>query len=243
MANEEAPNEKILDKIRKLLALSTSSNEYEAALAASKAQELLLKYNLEMSQLKQDVGDEIERWNFRTPFRDSWLSYLMGAVASANLCRVVQGGGWKTGRREWENGPFTAGERVREFYLFGKKPNLEVTEFMYEYLAAEIDRLTPRKGAKYVSSFRIGAVTTIDKRLKEELKTFQSTEETRALIVVSDAALAVKVKEAFPKLTKGKGASITDYAGYLDGQAAGKSIQFRQGVSGKNPAGQALLGG
>lgn len=239
--SEELPSDKILDRIRRLLALSTSSNEFEAALAASKAQDLLLKYNLEMSQIKQDRGDEVERWNFQTPLFDVWLGPLMNAVATANLCRVVQGKSYMPGHRNGND--FVPGRDMREFYLFGKRPNLEVTEFMYAYLAAEIDRLTPKgKGVKYKTSFRIGAVNTVAERLRQELKNFQSSEETRALIVVSDTALAEKVREAFPKLSKGRSVNVGDYGAYMDGKAAGKSIQFRQGVSGKNPAGQGLLG-
>lgn len=236
------PDDKILDRIRRLLALSTSANEFEASLAASRAQDLLLKYNLEMSQITQPVEDEIERWNFQTPIIEGWLSHLMNGVARCNLCRVVQDKGYKEGERKGNE--FIPGKEMREFYLFGKKPNLEVTEFMYAYLAAEIDRLTPKgKSAKYKTSFRMGAVIIINERMREELKNFQSTEETRALILVSDTAVSAKVNEAFPKLRNGRSTSIEDFGAYKDGQAAGKTIQFRQGVSGKNAAGQVLIGG
>lgn len=199
----------------------------------------MLKYNLEMSQIKQEKEDEVERWNFQTPLIEGWLSSLMASVAANNLCRVVQGKAYREGHREGNE--FKAGKQVREFYLFGKKPNLEVAEFMYTYLAAEIDRLTPHgKNEKYVRGFRMGAVAEVDKRMRKELTTFQSTEETRALIVVSDQALEAKVKEHFPKL-RSSHTSISDYGAFMDGKAAGKTIQFRQGVGGKNSAGQALL--
>ena len=41
--------EKLLEKIRQLLALATSSNEFEAAAAAAKASELLMKHRIDMS--------------------------------------------------------------------------------------------------------------------------------------------------------------------------------------------------
>lgn len=238
----EQPPEKVLDLIRKLLALSTSSNENEAALAASKAQALLLKYNLEMSQIKQEAGEEVERWDFQTPLFDNWLGSLMVAVANANLCRVVVGKGYKEGERI--GSVFKPGQEAREFYLFGKKPNLEVVEFMYTYLAGEIDRLTPPKmPKKWVASFRLGAVTCISKRLREELNSFQSTPETKALVLVSDKAVSTRVEKDFPKLHY-KTINVADRGAYLDGQIAGRSIQFRQGVAAQsNVAGQALLGG
>lgn len=239
----EQPPKKILELIRRLLALSTSSNEHEAAAAASKAQELLLKYNLEMSHIPQDKGDEVERWDFLSPHTDQWLDFLINAVCSANLCRVVKGYEWRDGTRDGNR--WIAGTKMRKFYLFGKKPNLEVAEFMYAYLAGEIDRLTPKKQKKaWINSFRLGAVTIISKRLREELQTFQSTEETKALVVVSDQALSTAVKKDFPKLYSGRGMSVSDYGAYNDGQAAGKTVQFRQGINGgsANAAGQALIG-
>lgn len=45
---------RISEKIRRLLALSTSENPHEAALAAAKAQELLHRYNLEVSDIKAE---------------------------------------------------------------------------------------------------------------------------------------------------------------------------------------------
>ncbi len=44
-------DQKVLEKIQKLLALTSSSNEHEARLAAERASELLTKYNLTASQL------------------------------------------------------------------------------------------------------------------------------------------------------------------------------------------------
>ena len=47
----------ILARIRKLLALSTSPNEAEAALAASRAQELLLRHNLDIGVVQQTADE------------------------------------------------------------------------------------------------------------------------------------------------------------------------------------------
>lgn len=236
---EAKPPEKILELIRKLLALSTSSNENEAAAAAAKAQELLLKYNLEMSHVQSKEDDGVTRQNFETPYFDGWLSFLMNSIASTHMCSVVQGKGWKNGYRN--GAAFIPGKEVREFYIFGKAANIEVVEYLYEYLAGEIDRLTPKgKPARYVTGFRNGAVSTIYKRLKDELKAFQGTPETTSLIVVNDAAVQARVKVDFPKLGKGRSSKV-DLYGYLDGKAAGESIALRKGVGSTNSAGQSLL--
>lgn len=236
----EQPPEKVLDLIRRLLALSTSSNEHEAGLAAAKAQELLLKHNLEMSQIHQEEGNEVERWDFKTSVIEPWLDLLCSAVSRANLCRVVKGYNYAEGTRIGNT--FIPGRKYREYNIFGRRPNLEVTEFMYCYLADEIDRLTPKKkGVRYKNDFRIGAVNTINTRMQEELKTFQNSTETRALIVTDTALVDSAVKDAFPKLYAGRKITVGNTGGYQDGQAAGKSIQFRQGVANRSPVGQGLL--
>ena len=51
MSNLAEKKKRIIDKIRKLLRLSRSSNEHEAAAAAAKAQELLSEYNLSLDSM------------------------------------------------------------------------------------------------------------------------------------------------------------------------------------------------
>jgi hypothetical protein len=48
----------IIEKIQKLLALATSDNENEAQMAAKRAQELLLKYNLKLTDVELEEGEE-----------------------------------------------------------------------------------------------------------------------------------------------------------------------------------------
>ena len=49
-------DQNLLEKISKLLALTSSPNEHEAALAAEKAAELLAKHNLSVADLGQDLS-------------------------------------------------------------------------------------------------------------------------------------------------------------------------------------------
>lgn len=238
--NGEQPPEKVLDLVRKLLALSTSSNENEAAVAASKAQALLLKYNLEASQIGtgRDEASEVERQNYSFEYQQSWLDSLLHGIAKTNLCRVVKSSEYRTGQQVGNR--WVPGKNYRLFYMFGKRPNMEVVEYMFSYLAEEIERLTPKgQGARYNQSFRLGAVATVYNRLQAELQAFQVTPETTALVVTNDQALEKRINEDFPRLTHSK-AHAKDTWAYNEGRAAGNSIQFRKGVA-ANAAGQALL--
>lgn len=78
--------ERIIEKVRKLLALSNSSNEHEAALAAAHAQRLLAEHNLAMSELevKEEGAGEAELLVAKTVAK--WLSSLFATVANAFDC-------------------------------------------------------------------------------------------------------------------------------------------------------------
>jgi len=77
---------RVIEKVRKLLALSTSSNQHEAALAAAHAQRLLAEHNLTMSELEvreEGAGEVILEVAKTVP---KWLSALFATVANGFDC-------------------------------------------------------------------------------------------------------------------------------------------------------------
>ena len=80
----EADN-KIIDKIEKLIALSNSDNENEAKAAMLKAQELMAKYEIEMSQINPDKAKERPVVSYTSPsFRDDWVVDLGCLIAGTH---------------------------------------------------------------------------------------------------------------------------------------------------------------
>ena len=73
------------DKIRKLLALSSSSNEHEAALALQKAQELALKAGISISDIGEDNKDVIESKIEEGTFDVSPLRRNLAAVLASHF--------------------------------------------------------------------------------------------------------------------------------------------------------------
>ena len=81
--------ERVIEKVRKLLALSGSSNEHEAALAAAHAQRLLAEHNLAMSELEvreEGAGEVVIEVARTVP---KWLSSLFASVAGGFDCFPV----------------------------------------------------------------------------------------------------------------------------------------------------------
>jgi hypothetical protein len=123
----------LIDKIRKLHALSQdASNEAEAALAASRVQELVAKHNLDLGEvlLKGDPGLSMEageRHN-RIPSHATVLAFACDGMFDVRHFFV--------GRRHW-------GWR---FTFIGLKANVEAAVVTYEYLIESTEALV--RGAK-----------------------------------------------------------------------------------------------
>jgi len=81
--------ERVIERVRKLLALSNSSNEHEAALAAAHAQRLLAEHNLAISELemREEGAGEAELYVAKTV--PKWLSSLFAVVANAFDCMAI----------------------------------------------------------------------------------------------------------------------------------------------------------
>lgn len=81
--------ENIEEKIKKLLRLAKSDNEYEAKLAIVRARELMAKYKLEVEEFddddKQEVVDVVTDWYF-TDYKDGYRHYLADALAENYCC-------------------------------------------------------------------------------------------------------------------------------------------------------------
>lgn len=179
----------VMEKAAKLLRLSKSDNPNEAALAASKAQELIDRYKLNMSDVNLDGAAVVES---NEPIMDfghdpltndnqiqRWKAYLSMGIAKVNQCKVIC--------------------RGKDLCLIGRPSDVQVCRYTFSWLVAEIERLANRDclgcGRNFFNNFRIGAVETINRRLKEQQEKTIQTVKCEAL-AVSTYALAVVTKNA-----------------------------------------------
>lgn len=82
-------DEKVIDKIRKLLALSGNNpNEHEREQAMQRALEMLAKHNLTMSDVGP-IGRDKPQLHLTDIHSDRWRMILCSAVAELYYCRVL----------------------------------------------------------------------------------------------------------------------------------------------------------
>lgn len=222
--------QKIIERIQKLLALSgNNTNENEAASALAKAQALLQEYNLEMAEVQKRTGKKssYERLQFASESRDEWRRQLMGIVAKHCFCKAL----------------FYRLRDKNETVLIGEKQNIEATRMMYAFIERQLLFLAEKgleqykrrissatHGRMWKMNFFDGAVAIIRERLEEEQRHFEArANECTSLIVLKDKELATAIKTFYPKVGKhtySHRASNSD--GYAEGQQAGKNVQLRQ---------------
>lgn len=160
-------HDKILDKIRKVMALSNSPNEHEAALAASMAQELLARYNIDISQVNDDnernkKPDITRDSSHKSSSKPQWR-YLRDICAQMYFCKYY----------------FikTIGNQEYSCYV-GEPHNIEVAKLMSEYLIEAIKRLAKegrknypmKERANYWHSFTTAASHRLYWRIKERIE-------------------------------------------------------------------------
>lgn len=117
--------EKVIDKIRKLLALATSSNENEAQSAMLMAQKLMAQHNIEMSQVEDAPIDHevIEEEADKKRHRTKWKRSLADVCANNFNCDI-----------------FFRGHGSYATIFVGKKESIEICKTVYNAAVMFIDK-------------------------------------------------------------------------------------------------------
>jgi hypothetical protein len=232
---EKVDLQKILDKAQKLKTLSErAGTPEEAANAASKLQGMLLRYNLTLQAVEENVQPEYNKEDFElneNRNHKGWAASLYHGIGKANQCETI----------------FFPG--TAKMSIVGRKHNIEMVNYLYGYLINQIKGLAERATAgqyegqaRYRRAFCIGAVSTVRKRLREEVDAVVSEQPSYGALVSTEKALVLKeFKTQFPRTRKGSGSSYSSGSGFSDGREAGKGIGIRGGI-GTSVRGVALLG-
>ena len=182
MTEQRKPDEKIIERLRKLLALAKDkgANEHEASLAMQRAQDIMTEYNLTVSEVGGASGGGVKRE--KSVVRGAmyeWQRKLMAAIAEINFCfhRVTQTFEWneKTMRRRKRN--------VHE--LIGSEANVMACRVMFEYLYETIERLLPVENnaerlSRWAVSWREGCADRLRERLEERKRALEEESRKKA---------------------------------------------------------------
>lgn len=228
---------KILDKIRKLLALSKSPNENEAAVALAMAQELMLRYNIDNIDLEQESTEDIIEIDFKISHQAEESSlrfvYWLGKAFFVKPILIKRNIGQDKIKFE------------RYIRFIGKQADVAVTTYVFSYMMTILDN----KGKEYTKKIKIrkdydfGFVTAVCEKLEkiEEDKrnsTIFNVNEAKnesALILSSRSLIESFIKEKYgDKINDGKQQEIEfDLDAFRDGYVEGEKHGIFVGVETK----------
>lgn len=223
---------RVLEKVRKLLALANSNaNVNEAAAAAARAQELLFQHKLSMADIEISGGEveAVGKLNVdeETALQLKWKQQLMGALALGCYCKVI------TAQARGANG-----QKIARMILVGKPADTQTVAYLYEYARKEIDRLcaiqTAGLGFAFANSFRLGACSAIwdamkAKRAEQEKPAANTSETALVLIKRGDAEIEKFIAKSFSNLRKGPAVRASRVDAFGAGVEAGRSIDLNGG--------------
>lgn len=213
----------ILERIRKLLMLTTSNHQGEVENATLKAQELMLKYNISLIQLEEDspqipslgeVSHEeiIQELSHR---KHAWKGILVGVLTGAFLCSGLQS----------QNG----------FVIVGTEPNRAIVITLYEWLVDLLPKIVRQEYRRYQeeggmysrrlwsNSFYLGCIYSIRDKLKAQS---EEMDQGTGLVLYSQKELSSYVEDNF-RIGKGK-KGLANFAqrGYEKGYETGKGLDL-----------------
>lgn len=241
--------EEIVEKVKKLLKLSGSSNTNEAASAAAKAQELMDRFEIEIAALQSEspkdtiIKENIEEHNdFEQGGRiERWRGFILNALCKTNHCSTY------ILREKYEK---------TSFRVIGRKTDIQTVRYMYNSLIQVVEDLSFHyrgSGRKFIASYKAGAASAIANKIiisKEQTKAMvyqeASQQGTQALMRVDNAMAILKQKDFEMeeylrnlnlnlKRTQARISNSSGFStGYQDGQGVNIGNNSRQLHAGKN---------
>lgn len=233
VAGADAPVDRVLDKIRKLLALAGSGNQHEAELAMRTAHELMLRHNIDGAAGQRDyqvrhVGDPTAR-------RSAAEGMIAVILAEYFFVKVLQIPVYLP----------ALGKKGHVYELTGTAPNLDMAEHVFEFLRATAERLwqANRADARVKSGhdrarYQAGVIQGFHDKLAAERTELRGT----GLVWIGDADLDDFHHRRNPRIVKKSRRFRADGA-HAAGREAGRRIVLSKPITrGPSGGGPKLLG-
>lgn len=211
----------ILEKIKKLMALADSDNTHEAHLATLKANQLLLKHQLEFYESSSDEEFFVKQILFfkRSNGKIRAIAKILQSFFVAPIINHGRSGMW--------------------LEVTGSRTHVEVADYVAKYLDHHLEYLwkqikknhTFNKGSRSKNSFMEGVAKGYDQKMKMSLDELTTTDQT-ALIKI-DQDLDRKLELAYGKLSRKSRRGFIDKLGQSLGIQQGHELSIRPGLQEK----------
>ena len=221
-ASAGAAIDRVLERVRKLLALAASSNQHEAEIAMRRAHELMLRHNIEAAAARESsqfevrhVGDPLKRVS-RVELD------IVNVLASFFFVEVIRIPTYVV----------RAGARGNVFELHGTHANVEMAVHVYEFLLATAARLWDenRRDARVTSgrdrlAYMAGVIRGFHDKLVGERVQLRGT----GLVWRGDKRLEEFYRARYPRVTRRRRTERISGA-HQAGREAGRQIVLNRPI-------------
>lgn len=220
---EEVANP-LIEKVKKLMSLASSSNEHEASLAATKVRELYLKYNLEQADLghKSDVSHIlISTGKNRLSLIEKKIIAMLVEFYFVQVIVV----------HEFDAKTL---EHYQALEVIGLKENTLMAEYVFHFLL--------RACKSYAgTSVKLGLLDGFAQKLKGQVVNHLPQE--KALMIRAEAELEDYVRDYFPRLRSLRSSSRQiSSSDYNHGVSQGQKLTLNKPISEKRTGSVKLIG-
>lgn len=216
-------HDKILDKIKKCMALSSSSNEHEAAVALRQAQKLMELHGISAIDVKASQAEE-KLAKASAKIRPSgWENLLAHSIANAFGCQLLF-------HRNWAGGHWS---------YIGCGPAPEIAQYAFTVLLRQIKKAraehiqTALKRCKSATKTRRadlfcdGWVRAVGRAISALAENAQHSEAIKAYMAVRYPDLEELETQ---NRNENKKLSDRDWSDYLAGTEQGRAVQLNHGM-------------
>ncbi len=249
---EEAPaatasGRRMLERVRKLLALAGSDNEHEAALAMQRAGELMARHNLDLARADEAAGYRHLVIDTRQKIMPSYRRAIGSILRDFFYVQVVCGSLYDP----------LADQSHRTIELLGRIENVPVAEHCYRFLEERLLALWQENRHRYRgnartarNSYFLGLLRGFSERLAAmqvsrspaAAGTFQATTSQVVPAMEVDPGLQRFVHQRFPRLSRRSGRRVRiNGDAYGDAVATGRSLVLHGAVTGQDRKSGGLL--
>ena len=218
----EAGADRVLDRIRKLLALAGSPNQHEAEIAMRKAHELMLRHNVEATAARVDRNYEVRHLgdpHKRGTRVDSEIAGLLSEFFFVKVIRV----------------PVYLprhGKSGKVYEIAGTRANVEMASHVYAFLLGTAERLwnENRHDARVRNghdrlAYQSGVVGGFREKLLSERRGLQET----GLVWVGDGDLDAFYHRRHPRITT-RHHRVRFNSAHAAGREAGRTVVLHKPV-------------
>ena len=214
-------SEKLIEKIKKLLSLASSTNPYEAELATIKANELLLKHNLEKLSLLEKSEEEVWVKRVLSTSRNSAKIHAIYEILQTFFVAPV----------------FNYGKGVLYLEVTGSRTNVELADYVANFLDQELERLfsvyqkehSDLKGQRAKNSFFKGMAEGYVEKIKKTQKEVSLAEGKELIVLEQD--LKRQMRLAYSRLGSTSTSRREDSYSKNLGRKAGQNLSIHGAIS------------